>query len=142
VDVRRRLAALGAALVAAAGLAACTSARNGLGTPVDACYRALPVAAAAVGHQGRFAGVVLAGDRLLHGDTAFAQEVQRRGGPSVHAACVVGFRGHFAVASVHDAVVAGHGPLRWAIAVVSSPGNDLIVTVLTSRPPFDLAELL
>lgn len=140
--MRRRLAALAAGLMAAAGLAACTSARNGLGTPVDACYRALPVAAGAVGHQGRFAGVVLVGDHLLKGDTAFAQEVRRRGGPSLHAACVVGFRGHFGAGAVHGAVVAGPGPSRWAVVVVSSPGNHLVVTVLTSRPPFDLAELL
>lgn len=140
--MRRRLAAAVAALAAVAGLAACTSARNGLGTPVDACYRALPVAAGAVGHQGRFAGVVLMGERALHRSTAFAEEVQRRGGPSVHAACVVAFRGGFSTGSVRDAVVAGQGPLRWAVVVVSSPGNRVIVTVLSARPPLGLADLL
>lgn len=140
--MRRRLGVLVAGLVAAAGLSACTSARNGLGTPVGACYRALPVAADAVGHQGRFAGVMLLGDHALHRSTAFTQEVLRRGGPTLRATCVVVFRGSFSVATEPRAVVAGQGRLRWAIVVVSSPGNHLVLIVLSPRPPSHLADLL
>lgn len=39
-------------------------------------------------------------------------------------------------------MVAGQVRLRWAIVVVSSPGNHVVLTVLSPRSPSHLADLL
>lgn len=125
------------ALAGGFGASACASARNGLGTPVDSCIRALPVAAAAVHHRGTFAGVALVGSRALRPGTVLGAALARRTTSPPRAACAVAFRGTFSSAAVDEPLVvaAGPGTMHWAVVVVTVPGNRVAGTVLSSRPP-------
>lgn len=141
--LRRRFGALVvvvALLCAPIALGGCTAARNTLGPRVGTCFHALPVAAAAVHHRGKFAGVRLlsAGDlRDRHRLGELVQGTQRS------SLCVVGFRGSFTSAQVTDPVgttVRAQRP--FAVVVVSSAGDHLLGVVLLRRPPFALGDLI
>ena len=136
---RRVLAWLAGAavLAAAAGLGGCTSARNTLATPVSACYRALPVAANAVHHRGKFAGVRLVDARSLASRPGLARIVAEQGGGPVRAVCVVVFHGSFDAAAV-DVGAAGPstGTRPYAVVMVAIPDDRFLGTVLAERPPW------
>lgn len=140
----RRLAAFvvaGALLMCApVALAGCTAARNALGPRVGTCYHALPVAAAAVHHRGKFSGVRLlrAGD--LRAWRRLDEMVQGTKLPSL---CVVGFRGSFTSAQVVDPVGAAvTAPRPYAVVVVNAAGDHLLGTALLRRLPLPLRDLL
>jgi hypothetical protein len=138
VSVRHRLAGGGLVLMvlaAAGGLAGCTSARNTLGTPVNACYQALPVAAAAVHHRGHFAGVVLLGRRALRSDRRVGAVLTDIGGSLPRSVCVVSFHGRFAAGDVERPIGTSVANGRWALVLVALPSKDLVGTVVSRRPP-------
>jgi hypothetical protein len=134
------LALLGALLCLAAGaLAGCTSARNTLGTNSSPCYKAVPVAAGAVGHHGTFVGIRLLGARQVSAKPRLDALLDTRA-PGVRNVCVAAYRGRFRPDEVErpfgPAPPGGSGPI--AIVVVSSPQNRLIGTIVLARLPLRL----
>jgi hypothetical protein len=129
---RIRAAALAAGLVLATSLlASCSSARTDLGTTDESCYLALPTAAKAVGGHGHLVGVrkytfgSLRGMSLygeLAHDVSTKQEV-----------CLAGYTGHFTAAAVTKPLGRSSGAL--AVAVVTTPGNKLLGTLIIAKLP-------
>ncbi len=138
VGRRARAVAAGFLLVlGGATLSACTSARNTMATPVSACYRALPVAATAVHHRGRFAGVRLVDARALAARPGLAQVVAGHGTASLRSVCVVVFRGSYRPSAVDAVAGAPSTAARpYAAVLVALPGDRLLGTVLLTRPPW------
>jgi hypothetical protein len=132
---------LACALAAGLGLAACTSARNTLGRPVDACYQALPVAAAAVHHQGRFSGVVLLGRHALAASRPIGAVVTAAGGPRPASVCAVAFHGQFRASDVAQPVSGSAPTGHWALVLVALPSQRLIGTAIGPHPPWSLRAL-
>lgn len=126
-------------------LSGCTAARNALGTPVGTCYRALPVAAGAVGRQGHFAGVRLmtVHDLAHHRRLVGLADAAASEHDKANDVCVVVFSGSFTSAAVQEPVgVPTTVPRRYAVVAVTEPGDDLIGTVLVDRPPWELRDLI
>ena len=133
-QLRRRLASLAAALVlGSALLASCSSARTDFGTTDASCYLALPTAAKAVGGHGHLEGVrkyTLSSLRnvaprlykRLAGDVSEKQGV-----------CIAGYSGHFTAAEVSKPL--GHPPGTLAVAVVATPANELLGTLILTKLP-------
>jgi hypothetical protein len=122
-----------ALVVAASLLAACSSARTGLGTTDDSCYLALPTAARAVGSHAHLAGVrkyTLTGLRgvspRLYG--RLVNDV-----PKGKDVCVAAYTGHFTSSSVSKPLGRPAGTL--AVAVVATPGNELLGTLILVKVP-------
>ena len=143
----RRTGLGGIALVLCAGLLAsgCTSPRNTLGTRESSCFKALPVARAAVHDRGRFAGVrYLTGDVLAR--ALGALHPPERGVPhrtdSRHVGiCVVAYAGHFDAAAVRDGRPAGARSGNLALVVVRARDERLLVTIVIEKAPVRLTRL-
>jgi hypothetical protein len=138
---------LGAVLLVAAGAAGCTSARNALGPSESPCFRAIPLARAAVNDKGKFSGVRYVSARDF--TTAIRKaKVETRGRVSLpHALvdvkgpiCAVAYRG------IYDPNRVAHG---WsptgrsgtlAIVVVRLQKPEVVATVVLRRPPLRLSK--
>jgi hypothetical protein len=131
---RTRAAALVAALVLAASvLASCSSARTDLGTTDESCYLALPTAAKAVGGHGHLEGVRKLTFANLHAMaprlyTKLSHEATKK-----QAICIAGYTGHFKASEVSKPLGRPSGTL--AVAVVTSPGNKLLGTLILTKLP-------
>jgi len=132
--LRRRLGAGVAGLaVAASLLTACSAARTGQGTTDESCYLALPTAAKAIGGHGHLHGVrkfTLSG---LHGIaprlyTRLADDV-----PKGQNVCLAAYTGHFTASSVAKPLGRPAGTL--AVAVITTPGNHLLGTLILTKIP-------
>jgi hypothetical protein len=132
--VRARLAAAVAALVLAATLlASCSSARTDYGTTDASCYLELPTATQAVGGHGHLEGVrkyTLSGlhnvaPRLYN---RLAKDLSKSQG-----VCIAGYTGHFTAAEVQKPIGKPSGTL--AVAVVTTPGNKLLGTLILTKLP-------
>lgn len=130
---RRWILATTALLMAATLLTACSAARTGLGTSDESCYLALPTAAKAVGGHAHLAGVrkySLAGMKTvaprLYG--RLAKDVPK--GKSV---CLAAYTGHFTQSSVEKPL--GRPSGKVAIAVVTTPGAELLGTLILTKFP-------
>jgi hypothetical protein len=129
-----RAGALAAVLVLVASLlAACSSARIDVGTSDESCYLALPTAAKAVGGHGHLEGVrkyTLSSLRTvaprLYG--RLSDDV-----PGKQPICVAGYTGHFTRAEVSKPLGRAAGTL--AVAVVTTPANKLLGTLILSKLP-------
>jgi hypothetical protein len=129
-----RAASLAAALVlAAALLASCSSARTDFGTTDASCYLELPTASQAVGGHGHLEGVrkyTLSSLRTvaprLYG--RLADDVSKKQG-----VCVAGYTGHFTASEVSKPL--GHPSGTLAVAVVTTPGNKLLGTLILTKLP-------
>ena len=127
-------ASMAAALVLAATLlAACSTARSDFGTTDASCYLALPTASMAVGGHGHLEGVrkyTLSSLRSvaprLYG--RLAHDV-----PKEQAVCIAGYPGHFTSSEVSKAMGQQSGAL--AVAVVTTPGNKLLGTLILTKLP-------
>lgn len=135
----RRRAGVFALCVVVAALAGCTSARNTLGTNSSVCFRAIPVAAGAVGHRGTLVGIRLLGTRQLKKHGHLAALLAARA-PRVKSVCVAAYHGTYRQDQVTDPFgkgpPSGSGPI--AIVVVSTPQNRLIGTVVLAKVPLPL----
>ncbi|MGO8823804.1 MAG: hypothetical protein ACLQU9_01025 [Acidimicrobiales bacterium] len=130
----RRLAAGVAGLVVAASLlTACSAARTGQGTSDETCYLALPTAAKAVGAHGH-----------LHGIRKYTLGNLRSVAPKLYArladdvpkgqsVCLAAYTGHFTSSSVSKPLGRTVGTL--AVAVVTTPGNKLLGTLILTKIP-------
>ena len=132
--LRRRLGAGVAGLVVAASLlTACSAARTGQGTTDESCYLALPTAAKAIGGHGHLHGVrkfTLSGlhsvaPRLY---TRLADDI-----PKGQNVCLAAYTGHFTASSVSKPLGRPAGTL--AVAVVTTPGNQLLGTLILTKIP-------
>ena len=134
VRVRTRVGALAAGLVLAASLlASCSSARTDSGTTADSCYLALPTAAKAVGGHGHLEGVRKYTLSNLHTIAPklygrLANDVSKK-----QAICIAGYSGHFTSSEVSKPL--GHRSGTLAVAVVTTPGNRLLGTLVLSKIP-------
>jgi hypothetical protein len=120
-------------LMGALGLGACSAARTGLGTSDESCYLALPTAAKAVGGHGHLAGVrmySLAGLRSVAPHMSGDVGVRVPKGQSV---CLAGYTGHFTAGTVDKPL--GRPAGSFAVAVVTTPGNQLLGTVILMKVP-------
>lgn len=132
--IRSRVAALVAGLVVAASLlVSCSSARTDLGTTDESCYLALPTAAKAVGGHGHLEGV----RKLTFGNlqtmaprlyTKLSRQATRK-----QAICIAGYTGHFTASEVSKPLGRPSGTL--AVAVVTTPGNTLLGTLILTKLP-------
>jgi hypothetical protein len=131
---RRAGAAAGLTLVLAAGLlTGCSAARTGLGTSDESCYLALPTASDAVGHQGHLAGVrkyTLGG---LHGVAPRLYGHLVHDVPKGQSVCLAAYTGHFTASDLTKPFGRQSGTL--AVAVVRTPGNKLLGTLLLTKLP-------
>lgn len=136
----RASAPLVVAALALGLLAGCTSARDTLGTSSSQCFRAVPVAEAAVEHRGTFVGVRLIGAAQLRHRQQMRQLLAARAGPKVRSLCIVTFHGHFDIDQVKKAfgMPPPEGEGIYAVAVVSSPQNELIGTLVLTRQPLSV----
>ena len=132
--VRARAGGLIAALVLGATLlASCSSARSDTGTTADSCYLALPTAAKAVGGHGHLEGVRKYTLTNLHSIAPKLYGQLARDIPKKQAICVAGYSGHFTAAEVSKPL--GHPSGKLAVAVVTTPGNRLLGTLVLSKIP-------
>jgi hypothetical protein len=118
-------------------LAACTSARDTLGTNASQCFEALAIASDAVHDRGTFAGVRLLSAAVLTADVHLRADLSAIAGSPVHDLCVVSYRGTFRSHQVERPLgspVAG-GVGHYAIVIVSKPQNHLIGTVVRVTQP-------
>jgi hypothetical protein len=131
---RIRVASLAAAIVLAATLlAACSTARSDFGTTDASCYLALPTAAQAVGGHGHLEGVrkyTLSSLRTVAPRlySRLADDVSKK-----QAVCIAGYSGHFTSSEVSKAMGQPSGIL--AVAVVATPGNKLLGTLILTKLP-------
>ena len=135
---RTRIGAVAAGLVLAATLAAsCSSARIDGGTTADSCYLALPTAARAVGGHGHLEGVRKYSLSNLH---TIAPKLYGRLASNVskkQSICIAGYSGHFTSTDVSKPL--GHPTGTLAVAVVTTPGNHLLGTLVLSKIPVRFA---
>lgn len=130
---RRRRAGVLAAVLSLSLAAGCTASRNVLGTPDSACFQAIPVAADAVHHQGKLLGVHrVSTERLRHQLSTVARHPHR-------AVCVVAYRGSFTSDQVQMAPPDRSG--RYALVVVSSPGNRVVQSFVLDKLPLPFRHL-
>jgi hypothetical protein len=125
-------------LVAVLGLAgsvftSCSAARTDVGTTDETCYLALPTAARAVGHGAHFIGVrkytvssLKSIAPRLYGDMAHSESPKQ-------AVCLAAYTGHFSSYTVVKPL--GRQAGKVAVAVVTTPGNDLLGTLILSKVP-------
>jgi len=131
---RTRVRALASGLVfAAALLASCSTARTDSGTSADSCYLVLPTAAKAVGGHGHLEGVRKYSLNDLHTIAPklygqLATDVSKK-----QAICIAGYSGHFTASEVSKPL--GHPTGTLAVAVVTTPGNRLLGTLVLSKIP-------
>jgi len=131
---RSRAGALAAGLVLAASLlAACSSARSDSGTTADSCYLALPTAAKAVGGHGRLEGVRKYSLSNLHSIAPKLYGRLAEDVPKKQSICIAGYSGHFTSSDVSKPLGQRSGTL--AVAVVTTPGNRLLGTLVLSKIP-------
>jgi hypothetical protein len=129
-----RAAVLVTALVlAAALLASCSTARSDVGTTDASCYLALPTAAKAVGGHGHLEGVrkyTLSSLRSVAPKlySRLADDVPKKQG-----VCIAGYSGHFTSSEVSKPL--GHPSGTLAVAVVTTPGNKLLGTLILTKLP-------
>jgi hypothetical protein len=146
---RARAVLVGAAfLLAASGVAGCTSARNALGPSESPCFRAIPIARAAVNNKGRFSGVryvdarefasaIRTAKELARGKIAIPDALTDASGP----VCVIAYRGEYDP----NRVASGWSPTgrvgSLAIVVVRLEKLNVIATVVLRRAPLRLSKV-
>lgn len=138
--IGRRLAAAVAGLALAASLlTGCTSARSGLGTADESCYLALPVATKAVGGHGHLTGIRRFTLSSLHTVAPRLYGRLAHDVPKGQSVCLAAFTGHYAAPSVSKPLGQSTGVL--AVAVVTSPANELLGTLILTRIPVNFRHI-
>ncbi len=135
-------------LVIAGGVAGCTSARNALGPSESSCFRAIPIARAAVNDRGHFAGVryldardvataIRKAKALSHGRITLPDALTDVKGP----VCAIAYRGQYDP----NRVASGWSPSGragvLAIVVVRLQKLAVVVTVVLHRSPLRLSKV-
>jgi hypothetical protein len=113
--------------------AGCSSARVGLGTTDESCYLQLPAAAKAVGGHGHLEGVRKYNVSSLKGVAPRLYDYLADQVPKNQAVCLAAYSGHFSSSTVTKPVGRKTGKL--AVAVVTSPHNEVLGTMILDRIP-------
>lgn len=113
--------------------AGCTASRNELGTGDSACFQAIPVAERAVNHHGKLVGVHRIPTERLRRELSSVPHHPHK------AVCVVAYRGHFQSDQVTLAPPGLSG--RYAVVVVSSPGNHVVRSYVLEKLPLSFRHL-
>ena len=132
-----RAAASTATVALALLLGACTSARSNLGTSDSSCYRALPVATAAVHSHGRLLGIHLFTEAKLRSLAPHLSAELIANGMVMHASttvCAAAFTGAFVRTRVEKPIDARSSG-KLAVVVVREPQNSLVGTAIFRRAP-------
>jgi hypothetical protein len=135
-------------LVTAGGVAGCTTARNALGPSESPCFRAIPIARAAVNDKGRFAGVryldapalsaaIKKAKLLTHGRVTLPDALTDVIGP----VCAIAYRGFYDPSRVASGWSPRGRPGMLAIVVVRLQKLAVVVTVVLRRSPLRLAKI-
>jgi hypothetical protein len=114
-------------------LAGCSAARIDVGTTDETCYLALPTAAHAVGAHAHFVGVRKYSMSELKGVVPKLYAALSKSVSSKQSVCLAAYTGHFSSYTVVKPQ--GHPAGTLAVAVVKSPGNELLGTVILSKIP-------
>lgn len=131
--MRRLAGGLAGCLLLAGVLAGCSSARSSLGTSDSSCYLALPTATKAIGGHGRLLGVHLFTLTSLRHRSPHLFKALALGHDGSERVCVVAFSGVFDQATVSHP--RGRSSGRLAVVVATTPGNELLGTVIFTRAP-------
>jgi len=149
-DRKRCSIAAVVALVAVVLIAtACTSPKNALGPTDSPCFRAIPVAHAAVNDKGHFAGVRYLSIKDLAAALKTAQKFLSRHlsipqalRQTKSAICVVAYGGRFSTGDVALGWEPTGRPGSLALVVVRVPNVGVIATIITRKPPLRLTRFL
>jgi hypothetical protein len=115
-------------------VAACSAARNSLGTTNGACFVALPAAASAIGGHGGLVGVRLVQvSQLKSLSPKLYQAAVGAPGPKVTQVCLLAFHGRFTAAHVRHGI--GRATGRLAIVEIEFPDKRLLATLILRRAP-------
>ncbi len=134
IPLRRRLIGpLVGLLVGASALGACSAARSGLGTTDESCYLALPTTAKAVGGHGHLAGVRKLSLSGLQSVSPRLSDDVAASVPKGQSVCLAGYTGRFNASSVAKPLGRQAGTV--AVVVVTTPGNELLATLILTRIP-------
>ena len=120
-------------VVVGAVAAGCTSARTNQGTADESCYLALPTAQKAVGGHGHLAGVRKVTLASLHGMAPRLYTHLSDNMPAHQAVCLAAYKGHFTSSEVKKPLGRLSGVL--AVAVVTTPGNKVLGTLILNHIP-------
>lgn len=134
---RSRSVVFAAGLVLAASLlASCSSARSDLGTTDESCYLSLPTAARAVGGHGHLDGVRKFTFGDLHGmaPRLYSQLAHDHLAPK-QPVCLAAYTGHFTASEVSKPLGHRSGTSPVAVAVVTTPANRLLGTLILAKLP-------
>ncbi len=140
---RRRSAVVALAtslLLTASLLTACSSARIDLGTTDESCYLALPTAAKSVGEHAHLEGVRKFTIGSLRGIAPTLYGSISHDMPKDKEVCLVAYTGHFTASSVSKPLGRQAGTL--AVAIVTTPGNDLLATLVLTKIPVRFRHLI
>ena len=130
----RTIGAWAAGLALAATVCAgCSSARIGLGTSDETCYLQLPTAAKAVGGHGHLSGVRKYNLSSLKPIAPRLYDYLADQVPKNQAVCLAEYTGHFTAGEVTKPLGRKTGTL--AVAVVTSPHNDVLGTLILDHLP-------
>lgn len=116
-----------------AGCAGCSSARVGLGTTDESCYLQLPTAAKAVGGHGHLEGVRKFNVSSVKEVAPRLYDYLADQVPKDQAVCLAAYSGHFTSSMVTKPLGRKAGKL--AVAVVTSPHNEVLGTMILNRIP-------
>lgn len=126
--------------VTAAGTGACGAGRNILGTNISTCFLALPAARRAVENRGELAGVrVIDIPKLTNSpdDRRVRDLLALMTVPLPRDVCLVAYTGSYTFAQVERpaGLPPPSGMARYAIAVVTTPGSELLGTFVVEQLP-------
>ena len=137
---RRPVALAVSIAVTAAGTSACGAGRNILGTNTSTCFLALPVAKRAVDNHGKLAGVRMVDIPKLGNspdDRRVRDLLALMTVPLPRDICLVAYTGSYTLAQVERpaGLPPPSGEGRYAIAVVTTPGSQLLGTFVVQQLP-------
>jgi hypothetical protein len=140
---RLRLGLAAGLALCALSTAACTAARDTLGTNSSPCFRALAIAADAVHERGTFAGVRLVSAASLARFHHLNATLTRRSPTAIRDVCLVSYRGTFNRQQVEWPAgrLPPSGIGHFAVVVVSTPANHLLATFVLAREPLRFAHI-
>jgi hypothetical protein len=129
---RVRVGLAGLALSAAV-LTGCSAARTDVGTADESCYLALPTSAKAVGGHGHLAGVHKFSQGSLKTVAPRLDRYLQGKVPKGQSVCLAAYTGHFDQSTVSKPL--GRTTGTFAVAIVTTPGNKLLATLILAKLP-------
>lgn len=128
-----------------AGLSACTTPKNALGTTSSPCFRALPVAHQAVNGSGTLLGVRYLTAKTIDADLQRTNQREALVAPVLagvkYPVCTVGYEGHFVASRLPKPWPPGRDRSRYVLVLVDLHHDTLLAVVLLVRLPLRLSKI-